>query len=58
MVENPGDLDHGRALGPANGDREILGLDAYTQGKDKASPAAGAPVPAIVIPPPAQGATQ
>jgi type IV pilus biogenesis protein CpaD/CtpE len=57
MVDDPNDLDHGRALGPANGEREILGMDAYSHGKNKTA-GPGPAAPAIVIPPPAQGATQ
>jgi type IV pilus biogenesis protein CpaD/CtpE len=58
MVDDPNDLGRGRALGPASGEREILGMDAYSQGKNKAAKGAGAAAPAIVIPPPAEGATQ
>jgi len=50
MVENPGDLDHGRTLGPASGTREILGLDAYSQGPKKPSKSDASAVPAIIMP--------
>lgn len=58
MVENPEDLDHGRTLGPANGEREILGMDAYTQGAAKTPKSAGSAAPAIVLPAVSGGGSQ
>jgi hypothetical protein len=36
MVADPADLIHGKRLGPANGRRETLGVEAYQDGKLKA----------------------
>jgi type IV pilus biogenesis protein CpaD/CtpE len=36
MVANPEDLEHGRSLGPADGERESRAVEAYRQGKVKA----------------------
>ena len=38
-VANPTDLEIGRPLGPANGERETLAVEAYQQGKIKPLPA-------------------
>jgi type IV pilus biogenesis protein CpaD/CtpE len=38
-AERPADLDHGRPLGPADGQRETLAVENYQQGKIKAFPA-------------------
>jgi type IV pilus biogenesis protein CpaD/CtpE len=38
-VANPADLERGRPLGPADGQRETLGVEAYQQGKIKPLPA-------------------
>ncbi len=38
MLDRPGDLDHGRELGAASGERETLGVGAYEQGLIKAFP--------------------
>jgi hypothetical protein len=35
MVANPADLERGRPLFPANGERESLAVEAYQQGKVK-----------------------
>ena len=50
MVARPGDLSQGRALGPANGARESLGVGAYEQGKVKPFGTDQAMTPAIVVP--------
>jgi type IV pilus biogenesis protein CpaD/CtpE len=50
MVENPADLEHGRQLGPADGERETRAVEAYRQGKVKSGQGAGSAVPAIVMP--------
>jgi hypothetical protein len=42
MVANPADLEHGRALGPADGERESHAIEAYRQGKIKAFEGSGA----------------
>jgi type IV pilus biogenesis protein CpaD/CtpE len=39
QAERPADLDHGRPLGPADGQRETLAVETYQQGKIKAFPA-------------------
>ncbi len=36
MVANPADLERGRPLGPANGERAALGVENYELGKVKA----------------------
>lgn len=41
MVVNPADLEQGRPLGPADGDRTIRAIDAYRQGTGKTGTAAG-----------------
>jgi type IV pilus biogenesis protein CpaD/CtpE len=38
-VANPADLEIGRPLGPADGQRETLAIEAYQQGKIKPLPA-------------------
>jgi hypothetical protein len=38
-VADPSDLEIGRPLGPANGERETLAVEAYQQGKIKPLPA-------------------
>lgn len=38
-VANPVDLERGRPLGPADGQRETLAVEAYQQGKIKPLPA-------------------
>lgn len=38
MVENPADLDAGRELGPADGDRETMSVTNYKEGKVKQPP--------------------
>ena len=58
MVKNPEDLDYGRTLGPANGEHEILGMDAYTQGTGKTPKSAGSAAPAIVLPAVSGGGSQ
>ena len=44
MLDNPADLNQGRPLGPANGERESAGVDDYEKRKtksfDQATPAA------------------
>ncbi len=35
MLANPQDLEHGRPLGPADGERESRAIEAYRQGKVK-----------------------
>ena len=35
MVANPVDLERGQPLGPSNGQREVLGIEAYEEGKIK-----------------------
>jgi hypothetical protein len=41
MVANPDDLEHGRALGPADGDVQSRAVEAYRQGKIKPFQGAG-----------------
>jgi type IV pilus biogenesis protein CpaD/CtpE len=41
-VVEPGDLDAGRALGPANGDQQIRAIQAYRLGRVKAFQGASA----------------
>ena len=43
MVETPTDLDHGRTLGPANGEREAHAVRAYEQGQIKDFPNVNGP---------------
>ena len=42
MAVEPGDLDAGRPLGPANGDQQVRAVDAYRLGRVKAFQGAGA----------------
>ena len=37
MAANPADLDSGRPLGPADGDRQARAISAYRQGRGKPS---------------------
>jgi len=50
MVANPDDLAQGRALGPASGERETLGVERYNQGKINASKSAPSASPTIIMP--------
>jgi type IV pilus biogenesis protein CpaD/CtpE len=50
MVVDPHDLEQGRPLGPANGERETLGVEAYQRGKIPAFKDANAPRPTISLP--------
>jgi type IV pilus biogenesis protein CpaD/CtpE len=50
MLDAPGDIDHGRALGPANGERETIGVENYQQGKIKDFENANAPQPVFFAP--------
>jgi type IV pilus biogenesis protein CpaD/CtpE len=46
MLDDPSDLERGRPLGPADGDRESLGVEDYKAGKTKGGQGASA-APAI-----------
>jgi type IV pilus biogenesis protein CpaD/CtpE len=37
MLERPADLEHGRPVGPAGGERESLAVETYNHGKTKLS---------------------
>lgn len=50
MIDNPADLENGRALGPASGERESLGVEAYNHGKVESPKSGGSAVPTIVLP--------
>lgn len=50
MVATPGDLENGRELGAANGERATLGVEAYQQGKIKDFSNANAPQPVFFAP--------
>lgn len=51
MVDDKHDLTKGRALGPANGERESNAVKAYEEGKTKTtSTGASGPAPAILLP--------
>jgi hypothetical protein len=50
MLVTPGDLDHGRALGPADGERATLGIETYQQGKIKDFSNANAAQPVFFSP--------
>jgi type IV pilus biogenesis protein CpaD/CtpE len=50
MVADPGDLAQGRALGPASGERETLGVDRYNHGRINASKSAPSASPTIIMP--------
>jgi type IV pilus biogenesis protein CpaD/CtpE len=50
MIATPGDLEHGRELGPANGERATLGVETYQQGKIKDFSNANAPAPVFFAP--------
>jgi len=41
MVSKAADLEHGRPLGPANGERATLAVEAYQQGKVKGAAQGG-----------------
>ena len=58
MVDNPNDLDQGRPLGPANGERETRAVHAYEQGQVKAPIDQNAPRPLFVMPGATTGGTQ
>jgi hypothetical protein len=50
MVERPDDLENGRPMGPASGEREAIGVKAYGEGKIKppgGGAAGGATAPAM-----------
>ena len=48
-VENPEDLQHGRALAPANGARASIGAGQYETGQVRPLPSGGPPTPTIVL---------
>jgi type IV pilus biogenesis protein CpaD/CtpE len=50
MLALPEDLQHGRALGPASGERESLGVERYNEGKASADKNAGSASPTIIMP--------
>jgi hypothetical protein len=43
MLEDPSDLQRGRPLGPADGERESLGVESYQADKPKGGQAASVP---------------
>jgi hypothetical protein len=51
MVADPRDVEHGKALAPADGERAALGVAAYQAGKAKGGGAqtSGAPTPSGVV---------
>jgi len=50
MLANPADLDHGRTLGPADGEREGRAVSDWQQGKVKPDAGTGAMAPSITMP--------
>jgi type IV pilus biogenesis protein CpaD/CtpE len=58
MVAVPEDLQHGRALGPASGERESLGVERYNLGKAGPEKSAGSASPTIIMPAAGGGASQ
>jgi hypothetical protein len=50
MVEHPADLERGRPLGPASGERESRAVEAYDQGKVQPLAGSGAMTPQMVMP--------
>jgi hypothetical protein len=49
MVADPADLDRGKLLGPASGDRESRAVELYQQGKVKAFGDSGPIAPSITM---------
>lgn len=58
MVEKPEDLERGRQLGPANGEREAKAIETYRQGKVAPLQGSGAMSPQISVPGSGGGAPQ
>ncbi len=58
MVANPADMESGRELGPANGERETRAIEAYQQGKTKPLQGNDSTSPLIVLPVPSSSGTQ
>ncbi len=58
MVDNPADLETGRPLGLASGERESLGVDAYNRGKVESPKSTGGATPTIVMPAAVGGGAQ
>ena len=50
MVADPADLERGRQLGPANGERETRAIEAYQLGKVKPFSGGDSTGPLIVVP--------
>lgn len=50
MIATPSDLEHGRKLGDADGERATVGVEAYQQGKIKGFSNANAPQPVFFAP--------
>jgi type IV pilus biogenesis protein CpaD/CtpE len=50
MVDDPHDLERGRTLGPANGERESLGVGTYQRGRIPPFKDANSPRPTISLP--------
>jgi type IV pilus biogenesis protein CpaD/CtpE len=55
MVDDPRDLERGRTLGPANGERESLGVGTYQRGRMPPFKDSNAPRPTISLPGQASG---
>ncbi len=58
MVADPADLEHGRPLGPADGNRETRAVETYQQGKVKAFGDSGPMAPSITMTTAGGGAPQ
>jgi type IV pilus biogenesis protein CpaD/CtpE len=51
MLDRPADLEHGRPLGPAGGERESLAVDTYNQGKTRLSKdSSNGATPTVIMP--------
>jgi type IV pilus biogenesis protein CpaD/CtpE len=58
MIDQSDDLQAGRPLGPASGERESLGVVLYNQGKIAPAKSAGSATPTIIMPAAAAEPTQ
>jgi type IV pilus biogenesis protein CpaD/CtpE len=59
MIEDPHDLDRGRALGPGDAARESLAVKTYEEGKVRFAPTEGGASGLVLTPgSPAQGGSQ
>lgn len=48
MVDNPSDLEKGRTLGPANGERESTHVEDYRKGKTKSFESGGSSASVLI----------